>query len=155
MSLGVVRVRGPVHVRGDIEETLKLLRLHRVNHCVLVPGGDVQQGMLQKVKDYVTWGEVTPEVVGRLLEERGRLTGNRPLTKAYVKEVLGYASLEAMAKELANGEVTSGDLKDVKPVFRLHPPRKGYEGIKRAFADGGALGYRGEAINDLLLRMLG
>ncbi len=111
--------------------------------------------MLQKVKDYVTWGEVTPEVVARLLEARGRLPGDRPLTEAYVKEVLGYASVDALAKEIVQGEVTPRDLKDVKPVFRLHPPRKGYEGIKRPFADGGALGYRGEAINDLLLRMLG
>ncbi|NPE31458.1 50S ribosomal protein L30, partial [Methanococcoides sp. SA1] len=30
----VVRVRGPVNVSGKIEDTLGMLRLHKVNHCV-------------------------------------------------------------------------------------------------------------------------
>jgi large subunit ribosomal protein L30 len=40
--------------------------------------------------------------------------------------------------------------------FALQPPRKGYgrKGIKIPFAKGGALGNRGEKINDLLLRMI-
>ena len=42
----------------------------------------------------------------------------------------------------------------IKPVFRLHPPIKGYEGNKRSWKNGGALGYRGDAINDLIARML-
>ena len=43
-----------------------------------------------------------------------------------------------------------------KKFFRLHPPRKGFErkGIKIPFKLGGALGYRGEKINDLIKRML-
>ncbi|MCK5561102.1 MAG: 50S ribosomal protein L30, partial [Thermoplasmata archaeon] len=41
-----------------------------------------------------------------------------------------------------------------KPIIRLHPPRKGYEGIKRAYTVGGALGYRGKKINELLARMI-
>ena len=41
----------------------------------------------------------------------------------------------------------------MKPVFRLHPPRKGYEGIRHSVNEGGSLGYRGEAINDLAKRM--
>ena len=35
-----------------------------------------------------------------------------------------------------------------------YPPLKGYEGNKRSWKNGGALGYRGEAINDLISRML-
>ncbi|RLI23172.1 50S ribosomal protein L30, partial [Candidatus Bathyarchaeota archaeon] len=47
------------------------------------------------------------------------------------------------------------DLPDIKPVFRLHPPRKGFKGkIKKSFKAGGASGYRGEAINELLERMI-
>jgi large subunit ribosomal protein L30 len=43
-----------------------------------------------------------------------------------------------------------------KKFFRLHPPRKGFErkGIKLPFKVGGALGYRGNKINDLIKRML-
>ena len=42
----------------------------------------------------------------------------------------------------------------IKPIFRLHPPRKGYEGIKRPFTMKGALGNRGDKINNLLERMI-
>ncbi len=43
-----------------------------------------------------------------------------------------------------------------KTFFRLHPPRKGFErkGIKIPFKVGGALGYRGDKINDLIKRMM-
>lgn len=43
-----------------------------------------------------------------------------------------------------------------KKFYRLNSPKKGYgrKGLKCAFAIGGALGYRGEKINDLIQRML-
>ncbi|MBW2996086.1 uL30 family ribosomal protein [Candidatus Woesearchaeota archaeon] len=43
-----------------------------------------------------------------------------------------------------------------KKFFRLHPPRKGFErkGIKLPFKVGGALGYRGNKINDLIKKMI-
>jgi large subunit ribosomal protein L30 len=48
----------------------------------------------------------------------------------------------------------AGDAKAT--AFRLNPPRKGYgrKGIKVAFSQSGALGYRGAKINDLIQRML-
>ena len=59
------------------------------------------------------------------------------------------------------GEINEAILKELqgrkgKKTFRLHPPRGGYErkGIKVPFTVGGALGYRGEKINDLIKRML-
>lgn len=43
-----------------------------------------------------------------------------------------------------------------KKFYRLAPPRKGFErkGIKKSFSVGGALGYRGEKINELITRMV-
>jgi len=42
-----------------------------------------------------------------------------------------------------------------KKVYNLHPPRKGYgrKGVKVPFSLGGALGDRGDKINDLIRRM--
>ena len=37
MSWAVVRVRGSVNVKPKIKETMKLMRLNRVNHCVIIP----------------------------------------------------------------------------------------------------------------------
>lgn len=41
-------------------------------------------------------------------------------------------------------------------VYRLQPPRGGFErkGIKKTFKQGGALGYRGKDINNLIKRMI-
>ncbi|MGA3020674.1 MAG: hypothetical protein ABSD68_01865 [Candidatus Micrarchaeales archaeon] len=38
--------------------------------------------------------------------------------------------------------------------LRMHPPRHGYEGIKKDFKSGGALGYRSNGINELIRRMI-
>ena len=63
------------------------------------------------------------------------------------------ASTDKDISNLTEGKVVMRDVPGLKPVFRLHPPRKGYEGIKRSFKEGGALGYRGEKINHLIRRM--
>ncbi|WP_455364897.1 hypothetical protein, partial [[Eubacterium] cellulosolvens] len=42
-----------------------------------------------------------------------------------------------------------------RKVFRLHPPRGGFKySSKRPFKDQGELGYRGEAINKLVDKMI-
>jgi large subunit ribosomal protein L30 len=110
--------------------------------------------MLRKSKDYLTWGEISEENTALLLKKRGRLVGNRKLTDEYAKE-LGYKSLDDLAEAIFNVEVDCINLPKVKPVFRLRPPKKGFKRkIKRSYPAGGELGYRGEAINDLLKRMM-
>ena len=112
--------------------------------------------MLQKSKDYVTWGEVDAETIETLLKERGRMVGDKPVDDATIKASSNYKTVAAFAKAMAAGDATMKDVDGLKPIFRLHPPRgsKGWGGIKRAYTVGGALGFRGEAISDLAGRML-
>ena len=42
----------------------------------------------------------------------------------------------------------------LNPLFRLKAPKGGWRSTKRAYSLGGALGYRGRAINDLVRRMV-
>ena len=149
--LAVVRVKGPINVRFDIADTMRFLRLNQVNHCVLLEENPTNQGMLRKAKDYITWGEIDAEALAELLEKRGRLPGDRRLDKKALK-ALGAKDFGSLAGAILEGEVKVGG--SLKPVFRLHPPAKGYEGIKKSYVMGGALGYRGQAINDLIRRML-
>ncbi len=153
-AVAIVRVRGSAKIRHDAVTTLEMLRLRRVNHCVVLPADETSKGMLQVVKDYVTWGEVTTETIARMLFQRGQLAGGAKLTDAYVKENSGFGSILSFAKALERGEARLTDLKGLKPVMRLPPPRKGYEGAKKPYADGGALGYRGAEIEKLIDRML-
>ncbi len=152
MSWAVVRVRGQVNIKPKIKRTMKLMRLNRVNHCVIIPENEIYKGMLNIIKDYVTWGEIDSDTAQIMLESSGKKSGNTDFTKADLKDT-AFKTIKALAKGLSEGKTIVGDIPELKPVFRLHPPRKGYEGIKRSFKEGGALGYRGEKINQLIRRM--
>lgn len=154
MAYAVIKVRGTTKIRKDIEDTMKMLNLTRVNHCVVVPETPSVKGMLEKAKDYITWGEINETTLARLIKFRGRLEGDLPIDDNYIKENTEFTSIISLAKGIVNDQFKYKDLKKVKPLFRLSPPRKGYEGIKRSFQNGGALGYRGEKINELIERML-
>jgi len=152
----IIRLRGIPDTPYDIEYTLRLLRLVRKHHCVLYPDKPSIKGMLHKVKDWVTWGEIDRDTLVLLLRKRGRVVGGKPLTDEFVKQRLGLSSIEELADKLLAGELEYHKLEryGVKPVFRLHPPRGGFKSIKKPFGAGGDLGYRGPAINELLRRMI-
>jgi large subunit ribosomal protein L30 len=154
-ALAIVRVRGHAKIRRQAVETMGMMRLHRVNHCVVLPQNATTKGMLGVVKDYVTWGEVTPDTLARLLFKRGEVVGGERLTDAYIKDNSKYQSILSFAKAVDKGEATMADVKGLKPVIRLPPPKTGYESTKRTFPDGGALGYRGADIEKLIDKMLG
>lgn len=154
MSYAVIRVRGQPDVSYDIEYTMGLLGVNKVNHCAIVPENASTKGMLQKVKDYTTYGEINAETLAELIRVRGRIEGDKMITDEYLAENSDFKSVDELAKAIIENDYRMKDVKAAKPVFRLHPPVKGYEGNKRSYKNGGALGYRGEAINDLIARML-
>ncbi len=154
MTLAVVRVRGIINVKNDIRDTLTMLGLGRVNHCVLVDETPQYMGMVRKVRDYVTYGPIDAETAALLLKERGRLEGRKPLDESIIKEMGEFKSFDDMGKAIAEGQLNWSKLDKTVRVFRLHPPRKGYEGVKRSYTVGGALGDRGEGINPLIQRMI-
>jgi large subunit ribosomal protein L30 len=153
--VAVLRVRGRVHVCESIEDTLKLLNLNKVNHCTLL-ASDHSKGMLKKVKDYVTWGEVDEKTIAELISKRGKTSGNKPIDDTYVKKHSKYGNIPSLAKAIAAGEAGLKDVEGLKPVFRLNPPEKGFErgGIKKSRTLGGALGYRRNEMSKLLERMM-
>jgi large subunit ribosomal protein L30 len=147
----VVRLRGELNLRPEIKDTLAMLRLHRINHCVVLRDDPQLKGMILRVKDYVAWGEIDERTLAFLLEKRGRLSGNRRLTEQLLKETSSYGSFPELAKALGSGAAGLGDL-GIKPVFRLHPARKGLRTTKKTFAQGGDLGFR-QDMADFIKRM--
>jgi len=148
----VIRLRGWVKTSKEIEDTLNMLRLKRNNNCVIVPETPQYKGMLKKVKDYVTYGEIDKETLIELLKKRGEVEGGR-LTEEMLKEVTKFKSFEEFADALLSGKVKLREFKKIKPVFRLNPPRKGLKSKRLPFPRGD-LGYRGKEINELIRRML-
>ena len=156
MSKIVVRVRSDVGVERSIKETLHMLNLTKVNHAVIIPDNPQYKGMLQKAKDYITWGDASSSTVESMLSTRGRMSGDKPLTDDIVAESSDYKNIKDLAKAITDGDATVKDVPGLKRVFRLHPPRgpKGWGGIKRTFTIGGALGPRGTEIEALIERMI-
>ncbi len=154
MAKAIIRLRGKLNINPKVKDTLRYLRLNQVNHCVVLPDNATTNGMLQVAKDYVTWGEVDADTLANAIATRGRLVGDKPVTDDHVKANTDYTSIKEFAQAIVAGKAQYKDLADVKPLLRLHPAKKGLEGIKRSVQAGGALGYRGEKINDLIGRML-
>ena len=151
--LAVVRVRGVSDVFREIKETMELLHLPRNCHATLVDNRPAYVGMLKKAQHFLTWGEISKENIALLLKKRGRLVGNKKLTDEYAKEI-GYKSLDELAEAIHETKVEFSKLPRIKPVFRLHPPSKGFKGkVKKSYTTGGVTGYRRENINNLVKRM--
>jgi large subunit ribosomal protein L30 len=134
--LAVVRVRGKINLNHGLKRTFESLNLHNKNWCVVLKDTPSNRGMVLKLKDYVTYGEITPTFFEELIKKRGELF-KEPQTSESKK----YFEFEK---------------KKYQRYFRLSPPIKGYgrNGIKVGFAKGGALGNRADKITDLIKRMI-
>lgn len=151
----VIRIRGRTGVTKKVNDTLDMLRLYKQNGCVVVQNNPQFLGMIQKAKDYITWGDIDKETFTLLLSKRAKVAGNKPLTDEYVKAQLKI-DIKSFTEEFFSSKKTLKDIPGLKPFFRLSPPEKGFEraGIKKPFAAGGSLGYRKDKINELIKRMI-
>lgn len=150
--IAAIRVRGTTGVKGEIADTMKMLRLNRINHAVILDENPSYKGMLQKAKDYITWGEINEETLAKVITKRGRLPGGEKVTEEFLKENTSHKNIDDVAKAVFKGEKLEEI--GIKPVFRLHPPRKGFKNVKKAYNEDGTLGYRGEDMENLIGKML-
>ncbi len=151
MSWMVVRVRGSIHAKRDIVQTLKLLNLTRPNHATVLPENPSNRGMLIKVQGYVTWGEADPATVELLLSSRGKRSDGRSLSEVGAPEEPAV-DLSELSRTVATDGLSR--VPGIRPLFRLRAPKGGWRSTKKPFTLGGALGYRGERINELIRRMV-
>jgi len=136
----IVRLRGSIKTAPKVRKTFEMLNLTRANHASVWKEEPSILNMLKKVEGYVTFGKISDDALAEMLEKRGRFEEGSDAKKALAALKEGKSAKEA----------------GVKNCFRLSPPKKGYErgGIKKPYTLGGALGDRGEAINDLIRKML-
>ncbi|MDA3836068.1 MAG: uL30 family ribosomal protein [Nanoarchaeota archaeon] len=116
--IAAIRIKGQVGLNQDVKETLSRLRLRRKYICVVIDNpNDAQMGMIKKMRDFISFGEISKDIYKKLVDARGQ------------KDVEG----------------------NLKPFFRLHPPRGG---VKTKFHyPQGVLGENKE-IENLIERML-
>lgn len=151
-----VRVDGAPTVKPPEQSTLDALRMKTRFSAVLLQDNPSVRGMLQRAKDHVTWGEAKKDDIKLLLSSRARTSEGLGISSKFVKQKTTFAGLSELLSELHSGKFTLAKLWEigVKPVFRLHPPRGGFaKSSKRAFTEGGELGYRKDGLRDLLTKM--
>jgi large subunit ribosomal protein L30 len=138
----LIRIRGEVGLKSDVKETLNRLRLRKKYSCVVIAHPKPEQlGMIRKIKDFIAFGKINPEMFEKLIEKRGQ-----PVDKK--KKINAKEAVKELEKEKKYEEL------NMKPFFRLHPPRGGIESKKHFGVNKGVLGNHEEKINELLERML-
>ncbi len=116
MKLAVIRIKGDIGLNEDAKKTFRMLNLNKKFACSVLEDNPVNKGMIRKIKDFSTYGNVSEETLALLKKKE----------------------------------------KEGQKCYNLHPPVGGFErkGTKKSFNAGGALGERGDKINDLIKRML-
>lgn len=151
--LAVVRIGGKAGLERDVKDTLKMLRLDALHNCVLIPDTPDYKGMAEKVRDHVTYGEIDKQTFVEMLRKRLRSGNNEKINETSLKALTGHNSHEELVDALLSGKVRLSHFKRIQPVLRLSPPSKGFKSTKSHYPEGD-LGYRGNAINSLLERMI-
>jgi large subunit ribosomal protein L30 len=135
----VIRIAGMVKKKSEIVNTLDRLRLRRKYACTIIDSKKKEMlGMLEKVKHYVAYGQISNETLEKLIKARGQSMDKK----------------EIDAGKVVEGLLKGKPLKDLglKPFFRLHPPRKGIK--SKLQYPKGVLGDNKKDINKLIERML-
>ena len=153
--IAIVRMCGNVGVKKEIKDTFKLLRLYNKYTCTIISSSQNYVGMIHKINDFVTWGEINKETLKVLLTKRGKITKKEKFSENYLKDKTKL-SLDEFSEQFLNTKKEFKDVPGLKNFFKLCPPKGGFEreGTKKPYSLGGSLGYRKEKINELIQKMI-
>ncbi|MCS7123411.1 MAG: 50S ribosomal protein L30 [Candidatus Aenigmarchaeota archaeon] len=151
--IAAIKIRSDIGASRKVRDTLRLLKLEKINNCVIMQNSKSILGMLNVVKDYVTYGEIDKETLIELLSKKLRTVDNKAVDEKTLKELTNYDNFNNFAEDLLNGKISFKELgTKFKKVFKLRPPKGGFKSIKKHYPEGD-LGYRGKEINSLLKKM--
>ncbi len=127
MSLIVIRITGQIDLPSKIKETLFRMRVRRKYAAVLMEDNELNRKLLNKARNFVAYGTISPEMLKELIKKRGLpIDKSKPLTP-----------------------------ENMKPFFRLHPPVGGIDAKKHfGVTSKAVLGDHKEKIDELVRRML-
>ena len=136
----LIRISGQIGLTEAVKETLFRLRLRRKYSATLLKPTVQNINPLKKIRNHVAYGTLDNETLSLLIKKR-----------AIQKNKSKAISPEKIIEDIEKKEITS---LDIKPFFRLHPPRGGIDSKKHFGVNKGVLGDNKEKINDLVRRML-
>jgi len=137
----VIRISGDVNLTKEIKETLSRIRIKRKYSATLLKPSIENQKLLKNLRNHVAYGDIEKETLQKLIEKRG-------IPKKKELKIDSDKIIEDLEKK-------SISQLDIKPFFRLHPPRGGIDSKKHfSVSSKAVLGDNKGKINDLVRRML-
>ncbi|MAE13716.1 hypothetical protein CMO92_04065 [Candidatus Woesearchaeota archaeon] len=82
-KVAVILLRGFIGVTRSVKETLFMLKLRQKHSCVVIDNTPSTKGMLIKCKDYITFGEISPDTLKDLQAKRGKKDAKGALKPFY------------------------------------------------------------------------
>lgn len=135
-----IRISGQVNLNEEVKETLYRLRLRKKYTAVLLKPTDLNLKLLKNLRNHIAYGDINKETLKELVEKRAV-----PLESS--KKINPDKIIEQLEK--------NNKSPDIKPFFRLHPPRGGIDSKKHfPVTKKAVLGDNKDKINDLIRRML-
>jgi|ECHnycMinimDraft_1075156.scaffolds.fasta_scaffold00037_40 large subunit ribosomal protein L30 len=150
----IIRIRGRVDVPSKVEYIAKDVRIERKFNASIYPYTHSLAGKLMILNSIATWGEIDEYTLYRLLSKRLERAKGERASEEYLKKNLGL-TLRDLVSEIMKGSTLSKYKEHLLPYLRLHPPSGGFKGkINSPYSNGGELGYRGEKIKELVMKMM-
>ncbi len=70
--IAIIRIRGQVGLNRKVVETFNRLKLRKKYSCVVIEEPTKEQtGMIEKLRNFVAYGEINDETYKKLVEARG------------------------------------------------------------------------------------
>ena len=142
----VVRMSGQINVPHWAKTTLELLKLDKKFRATIIPAKDNTLGMLDRVKHYISWQEVSADIAKELFNKKGRKAGYKKISSDDLTQ-LGFKSIDELASSISEGKTSMNKIKPIKPWFALAPPKRGFKrSTRKTYGEGGVLGQNKELV---------
>ncbi len=149
----VVRMSGQINVPYWAKTTLELLKLDKKFRATIIPAKENTLGMLDRIKHYISWQEVSADIAKELFSKKGRKTGYKKISNEDLTK-LGFKSIDELASSISEGKLSMNKLKPIKPWFALAPPKRGVKrSTRKTYGEGGVLGKNKDLI-ELVRKMI-
>lgn len=156
-----MRVRG-VHDISNIQKSiLSRLGLRQVNTAVFMKGTKAKLRLLQKVENYITYGEPSRKLIkeliykkmyGKVNDERIHVNSNQLVEEHIGGEII---CLEDVVEQICSmGEGFQSVLDFIFPFKLTTPPNTLASRLRKPIKDGGHWGYRGAEIETYMMNMI-
>ncbi len=82
-KLAIIRIRGIPKIKATISDTMDMLGLMKKHTCVVLEDSPSVKGMVKKIENYVTWGEISEEALNLLADKRGKTAKKNEFKTVY------------------------------------------------------------------------